>query len=57
MFGSASNNGQMIAEIAANHRVADMFHQIAQRMTGRGETKKPKNSFLAPLLGKLRRAG
>lgn len=57
MFGSASNNGQMIAEIAANHRIADMFHQVAQRMTGRGETKKPKNSFLAPLLGKLRRAG
>ncbi len=57
MFGSASNNGQMIAEISANHRVADMFHQIAQRLTGRGETKKPKSSFLAPLLGKLRRSG
>ncbi|OQW59862.1 MAG: CtpF protein [Proteobacteria bacterium SG_bin9] len=57
MFGAASNNGQMIAEISANHRVADMFHQIAQRMTGRGELKKPKNSFLAPLLGKLRRSG
>ncbi len=57
MFGSASNNGQMIAEISANHRVADMFHQIAQRLTGRGETKKPKNSFFAPLLGKLRRSG
>ena len=57
MFGSASNNGQMIAEISANHRVSDMFHQIAQRLTGRGETKKPKSSFLAPLLGKLRRSG
>lgn len=55
IFGSAANNGQMIAEISANHRTAEMFLQIAQRLTGRGESKKPGNSFLAPLLGKLRR--
>ena len=42
MFGSAANNGQMIAEISANHRTTEMFLQIAQRLTGRGETKKPK---------------
>jgi len=54
MFGSAANNGQMIAEISANHRTTEMFLQIAQRLTGRGETKKPKGSFLSPLLGKLR---
>lgn len=55
IFGSAANNGQMIAEISANHRTAEMFLQIAQRLTGRGESKKSGNSFLAPLLGKLRR--
>ncbi len=54
MFGSAANNGQMIAEISANHRTTEMFLQIAQRLTGRGETKKPKGSFLAPLIEKLR---
>jgi pilus assembly protein CpaE len=54
MFGAAANNGQMIAEISANHRTTDMFLQIAQRLTGRGETKKPKSSFLSPLIGKLR---
>ncbi|HKU04650.1 MAG TPA: AAA family ATPase [Bradyrhizobium sp.] len=54
LFGSAANNGQMIAEISANHRTTEMFLQIAQRLTGRGETKKPKNSFLSPLIGKLR---
>ena len=57
LFGMAANNGQMIAEIAANHKVADMFHQIAQRLTGRGETKKPKQSLLGPLLGKFKRTG
>ncbi len=54
MFGSAANNGQMIAEISANHRTTEMFLQIAQRLTGRGETKKPKGSFLSPLIDKLR---
>ena len=54
LFGAAANNGQMIAEISANHRTTEMFLQIAQRLTGRGETKKPKSSFLSPLLGKLR---
>src|SRR3954466_16354962 len=36
MFGTASNNGQMIAEIAASHRTTAMFLQIAQQLTGRG---------------------
>ena len=53
MFGSAANNGQMIAEISANHRAVEMFLQIAQRLTGRSETKRPKGSFLSPLIEKL----
>ncbi len=54
MFGAAANNGQMIAEISENHRSTEMFLQIAQRLTGRGETKKPRTSFLSPLIEKLR---
>jgi pilus assembly protein CpaE len=54
MFGAAANNGQMIAEISANHRTTEMFLQIAQRLTGRSETKKPKGSLLTPLLEKLK---
>jgi pilus assembly protein CpaE len=54
MFGAAANNGQMIAEISESHRSTEMFRQIAQRLTGRGETKKPKASFLSPLIEKLR---
>jgi len=54
MFGAAANNGQMIAEISASHRTSEMFLQIAQRLTGRSETKKPKGSFLSPLIEKLR---
>jgi pilus assembly protein CpaE len=54
MFGSAANNGQMIAEVSANHRTTEMFLQVAQRLTGRSETKKPRGSLLSPLIEKLR---
>ena len=54
MFGTAANNGQMIAEIAARHRTTEMFLQIAQQLTGRGETRKRRRSFLSPILNKLR---
>jgi pilus assembly protein CpaE len=52
MFGTAANNGQMIAEISAGHRTTEMFLQIAQRLTGRPETKK-RRGFLSPIVKKL----
>lgn len=54
LFGTAANNGQMIAEIAKSHRTTEMFHNIAQQLTGLGEYKKPRRSLLSPLLNKLR---
>jgi pilus assembly protein CpaE len=53
LFGAAANNGQMIAQLAANHRTVDMFLRIAQQLTGT-KIKKQRGSFLTPLLGKLR---
>lgn len=53
-FGVAANNGQMIAELSSTHRSAEIFLQIAQRLTGRSETKKPRGSLLSPLLEMLR---
>jgi pilus assembly protein CpaE len=57
MFGTAANNGQMIAEISANHRISRTFLQIGQQLTGRGEAKKPRKSLFAPILKKLRARG
>jgi pilus assembly protein CpaE len=54
MFGTAANNGQMLAEVAAGHRATRMFLQMAQRLTGRPDTRKPRRSFLAPIIKKLR---
>jgi hypothetical protein len=31
-----------------------MMLQMARRLTGRGEIKKPQRSLLAPIIGKLR---
>jgi pilus assembly protein CpaE len=55
MFGTAANNGQMIAELSSSHRAARMFQQMARRMTGRSEPKQ-KDNFLSPIIKKLRRA-
>jgi pilus assembly protein CpaE len=53
VFGTASNNGQMIAEVAAGHKTAEMFRHLAQVMTGRTTTKKARGGLFGPLLGKL----
>lgn len=57
MFGTAANNGQMIAEISAGHRISKTFVHIANQLTGRGEPKKPKSSLFAPIINKLRAKG
>src|SRR6187549_334773 len=53
LFGPAANNGQMIGEVSANHKTAEIFRQIAQALTGRGEVKKPRRGLLPPLLSKI----
>jgi pilus assembly protein CpaE len=53
LFGTAANNGQMIGEMSASHRTAETFRQLAQVMTGRGETKKAKSGLLPPFIDKL----
>jgi pilus assembly protein CpaE len=53
LFGTAANNGQMIAEVSANHKSAEMFRQLAQILTGRAEAKRKSGGLLSPLLSKL----
>jgi pilus assembly protein CpaE len=53
IFGTAANNGQMIAELAPSHRTAESFRQLAQVLSGRTETKKNKSGLLSPLIDKL----
>ena len=55
LFGTAANNGQMIAEVQANGKINEAIVDLARVLIGRAETKKQKNSLLAPLLGRLRK--
>jgi len=55
LFGTAANNGQMIAEIANSHKVAETFRQLAQVMTGRSEAKKSKGGMFGPILQRFRK--
>lgn len=53
LFGTAANNGQMIAEVSASHKTAEMFRQLAQILTGRAEAKRARGGLFSPLLAKL----
>jgi pilus assembly protein CpaE len=53
LFGSAANNGQMIAEVEPKGRVAEIFADLANLMTGRAEARKAKRGLFDPLLARL----
>lgn len=55
LFGTAANNGQMIAEVQAGSKAIEAFSQIASALTGRGEARRGKRSLLEPLVSKLKR--
>jgi pilus assembly protein CpaE len=55
LFGTAANNGQMVAEVSSGHRAAETFRTLAQSLTGRTEVKRSRSSILTPLIEKLRR--
>lgn len=55
LFGTAANNGQMIAEIEASSKVAASFADLSRVVTGRAEIKKSKRGLLDPILVKLGR--
>jgi pilus assembly protein CpaE len=54
LFGTAANNGQMIAEVSASHKIAEIFLSLAKTLTGRAEVKKEKKDLFSPLLAKLK---
>ncbi len=55
LFGTAANNGQMIAEVEASSPIAASFSEMARVMTGRSEIRKAKKSLLEPILQRLGR--
>jgi pilus assembly protein CpaE len=57
-FGTAANNGQMIAEVEAAGKIADTIRDLARKINHRSEPRKAKRNLLEPLMGRLaRRSG
>jgi pilus assembly protein CpaE len=57
LFGTAANNGQMIAEVSSGHRLVETFRHLAQVLTGRTEVKRVRGGLFTPLLEKMRMRG
>ncbi len=57
-FGTAANNGQMLAEVAANNRINDIFRTIGMHVTGRSapEPASKGSSLKLPSFLKLKKA-
>jgi pilus assembly protein CpaE len=55
LFGTAANNGQMIAEVQPSGKLAETFASLAASITGRVEPKRSRSSLLDPLISKLGR--
>ncbi len=55
LFGTAANNGQMIAEVQPGSKHAETFAALAAAVTGRVEQKRGRASLLEPFIAKLSR--
>ena len=53
LFGTAANNGQMIAEMGAKPEIVETFAEIARIVTGRQPERVEKERGLASLLSKI----
>ena len=56
-FGTAANNGQMLAEVSANNRINDIFQSIGLHVTGRSTPEAaPKSGSMFASFLKLKKA-
>lgn len=55
LFGTAANNGQMIAEVQATGKITETFAELAGAVTGKSEPKRARANLLQPLLAKIAR--
>ena len=55
LFGTAANNGQMIGEVQANAKAAEIYSSLVASITGRAELRRARPNLFEPLLSKLAR--
>ncbi len=57
LFGTAANNGQMLAEIEPGSKIVEIFNGLASLVMGRADVRKAKKSLLGPLLQRIGGSG
>jgi pilus assembly protein CpaE len=55
LFGTAANNGQMVAEVKPGGKVNGLFLDLAAAVTGRTEAKRKGPKLLGPIISKFTR--
>jgi pilus assembly protein CpaE len=55
LFGTAANNGQMIAELEPANKVNEALAELTRIVAGRAESRKAKRNLLDPLMMRLGR--
>jgi pilus assembly protein CpaE len=55
LFGTAANNGQMIAEVDMGNKIAEMIADVARLVTNRPDLRKAKKTLFEPLVSRLSR--
>lgn len=50
LFGTAANNGQMLAEIERNSKIVESFDQLGRAVMGKAAIRKTQKSLLGPWL-------
>ena len=55
LFGTASNNGQMIGEVEAGGRTAEIFAEIGRGVMGRTEPRRGRKTLFDPLVARFAR--
>lgn len=55
LFGAASNNGQMIAEVDPGSKIVETFDALGRDLMGRAGARKSKSGLLAPLIERFSR--
>jgi pilus assembly protein CpaE len=53
LFGTAANNGQMIAEVEPASKINEAIADLARMLTGRAELRKTKRNLLDPLISRF----
>jgi pilus assembly protein CpaE len=55
LFGTAANNGQMIAEVQAGSKPSEIFTELAAHVMNRAEPRRARRNLLDPILSRLSR--